>query len=44
MVAPLSQLSNQVMEKFKRIYELKPVIQVELLQPIRLPHPLKAAI
>ena len=43
-VAPEVRLSNQLMEKFRRIYELKPVIPVQLLQPIRLPQPLRAAI
>jgi hypothetical protein len=36
-VTPIVQFSNQLMEKFKKIYELKAVIPVVRLQPAVLP-------
>jgi hypothetical protein len=42
-VTPIVQFSNQLIEKFKKIYELKGIIPVKLLEPAVLPKRLKVA-
>jgi len=42
-VTPIVQFSNQLIEKFRKIYELKAVIPVKLLEPAVLPKGLKVA-
>ena len=43
VVTPTIQFSNQLLEKFKKIYELKAVMPVQMLQPAILPKKLKVA-
>jgi hypothetical protein len=42
-VTPTIQFSNHLLERFKKIYELKAVISVQMLQPAILPRKLKVA-
>lgn len=44
MVTPTVRLSNQLMESFKRIYDLKDVVPVRLLQPATIPYRLRKVI
>jgi hypothetical protein len=43
LVTPTIQFSNQLLEKFRKIYGLKAVIPVQMLQPAILPRKLKVA-
>jgi len=40
---PTGQFSNHLLERFRKIYELKAVIPVQMLQPAILPTKLKVA-
>jgi len=42
-VTPSGQFSNQLLERFKKIYELKAVMPVQMVQPIKLPSKLRVA-
>lgn len=42
-VTPTGRFSNQLIERFKKIYELKAVIPVQMLYPAILPKRLKVA-
>ncbi len=42
-VTPTIQFSNQLMEKFKKIYQLKAIIPVRMVEPARLPGKLRVA-
>jgi len=42
-VTPSGQFSNHLLERFKKIYELKAVIPVQMLQPAILPRKLRVA-
>ena len=42
-MTPEVQFSNQLIEKFKKIYELKGVVPVIMLEPAKIPKRLKAA-
>lgn len=44
LVTPTVRLSNQLMESFKRIYDLKDVVPVRLLQPATIPYRLRKVI
>lgn len=43
VVTPTGQFSNHLLERFRKIYELKAVIPVQMLQPAILPKRLKVA-
>ena len=43
VVTPTIQFSNQLLEKFRKIYELKAVMPVQMLQTAILPRKLKVA-
>ena len=43
LVTPTGQFSNHLLERFKKIYELKAVIPVIMLQPAILPRKLRVA-
>ena len=42
-VTPSGQFSNQLLQRMKKIYELKAVILVNMLEPAKLPKKLKVA-
>ena len=43
VVTPTGQFSNQLLERFRKIYELKAVMPVQMLQPAVMPRKLKVA-
>ena len=43
LVTPTGQFSNQLLERLRKMYELKAVIPVQMLQPAIMPTMLKVA-